>query len=78
MLQVLVEGGATVAGSFHRAGLVDEYWLYLAPALLGGEDGLAAFAGPGAPTMAEVTRGRFEAVDRLGADVRLVFMPDRG
>ena len=37
-LQVLVEGGATVAGDFHRAGLVDRYVIYLAPALFGGDD----------------------------------------
>ncbi len=73
MLQVLVEGGAAVAGAFHRAGLVDEYWFYVAPALLGGDDGLAAFAGDGAPTMADVQRGRFRSIERLGSDVRLVY-----
>jgi diaminohydroxyphosphoribosylaminopyrimidine deaminase/5-amino-6-(5-phosphoribosylamino)uracil reductase len=49
VLQAMVEGGATVAGEFHRAGLVDRYVLYLAPALFGGDDGRALFAGPGAP-----------------------------
>ncbi|MGH8492461.1 MAG: bifunctional diaminohydroxyphosphoribosylaminopyrimidine deaminase/5-amino-6-(5-phosphoribosylamino)uracil reductase RibD [Moraxellaceae bacterium] len=33
--EVLVEAGATVSGAFARAGLVDEYVLYLAPVLLG-------------------------------------------
>ncbi len=32
---VLVEAGATVAGSFARAGLVDEYVIYQAPVLMG-------------------------------------------
>ncbi len=50
--------GSSVAASFHRAGLVDQYVLYLAPALLGGDDGRPLFAGPGAPTMADVWRGR--------------------
>lgn len=76
ILQVLVEGGAQVAGSFHRAGLVDEYWLYVAPAVMGGDDGVPVFAGPGAPSMAEVQRGRFVSVDRLGDDVRLVYTID--
>ena len=31
VLQLLVEGGPTVAGAFHRAGLVDRYVVYLAP-----------------------------------------------
>ncbi len=70
-LQVMVEGGAAVAGSFHRAGLVDEYWLYVAPALMGGGDGRNAFAGHGAPTMAAVQRGRFIDVAQLGNDIRI-------
>ena len=49
VLQVLVEGGARVAHAFHRAGLVDRYVLYLAPALFGGDDAVPMFGGPGAP-----------------------------
>ena len=56
-LQLLVEGGATVAHAFHRAGLVDRYVVYLAPALFGGDDAAGLFAGPGAPTIADVSRG---------------------
>ena len=70
-LQVLVEGGGAVAGSFHRSGLVDEYWLYMAPAIMGGDDGRSAFAGDGAPTMAEIQRGRFIDVAKLGDDIRI-------
>lgn len=75
VLQVLVEGGAGVAGAFHAAGLVDRYVFYLAPALLGGDDGRPMFAGRGAPTMAEAWRGRLVAVRRLGEDVRLDLEP---
>ncbi len=77
ILQLMVEGGAAVDGAFHRAGLIDEYVIYLAPALLGGDDGVPLFRGPGAPTMADITRGRFVSVDRLGDDVRLVYRPTR-
>lgn len=75
VLQVLVEGGAAVAGEFHRQGLVDEYVIYVAPALLGGEDGRALLAGPGAGTMGDVWRGQFVSVDRIGDDVRMVLRP---
>ncbi len=75
MVQVLVEGGAGVAGSFHRSGLVDEYHVYLAPALMGGDDAKSAFGGAGAPTMSDVTRGRFVSVTPLGDDLRLVWLP---
>ena len=70
-LQVMVEGGGATAGSFHRAGLVDEYWLYMAPAIMGGDDGRKAFAGDGAPTMADIERGRFIDVTQLGDDIRI-------
>jgi diaminohydroxyphosphoribosylaminopyrimidine deaminase/5-amino-6-(5-phosphoribosylamino)uracil reductase len=75
ILQVLVEGGATVASAFHAAGLVDRYVLYLAPALMGGDDGRPMFAGPGAATMDTCWRGRLVAVKRLGDDLRVELAP---
>ncbi len=71
VLQLLVEGGATVAHAFHAAGLVDHYVVYLAPAVFGGDDARPLFAGPGAPTIDALPRGRFSSVCRLGDDVRL-------
>jgi diaminohydroxyphosphoribosylaminopyrimidine deaminase/5-amino-6-(5-phosphoribosylamino)uracil reductase len=71
VVQLLVEGGAAVAGQFHRAGLVDRYVVYLAPALAGGDDSPGLFSGPGAPTMAELRRYRFDQVTPLGGDLRL-------
>jgi diaminohydroxyphosphoribosylaminopyrimidine deaminase/5-amino-6-(5-phosphoribosylamino)uracil reductase len=73
MIQLLVEGGGAIAGSFHSLGLVDEYWLYMAPVIMGGEAARAAFAGQGASTMSEVQRGEFLSVTRLGDDLRLVY-----
>jgi diaminohydroxyphosphoribosylaminopyrimidine deaminase / 5-amino-6-(5-phosphoribosylamino)uracil reductase len=71
VLQAVVEGGATVAGAFHRAGLVDRYVVYLAPALFGGDDGRPLFTGPGAQTIDDVWRGRITNVERLGDDLKL-------
>ncbi len=76
VLQLLVEGGADVAGRFHRAGLVDRYVVYVAPALLGGDDGRPVLAGAGAPTMADLSRGRFASVRALGDDLRLDLVLD--
>jgi diaminohydroxyphosphoribosylaminopyrimidine deaminase/5-amino-6-(5-phosphoribosylamino)uracil reductase len=74
VLQLLVEGGADVAGRFHRAGLADRYVIYLAPALLGGDDGRPLLSGRGAATMADLSRLRFDAVTRLGDDLRMDLM----
>ena len=76
VLQLLVEGGAQVAHAFHRDGLVDRYVWYLAPALLGGDDGRPLFAGPGAATMQDAWRGRLVSVCRLGDDLRVDLEPD--
>ncbi len=78
VLQVLVEGGAQVAGQFHREELVDRYVWYVAPAFLGGDDGRPVFAGPGSPTMAEAWRGRIVLVRRLGDDLRIDLEPEFG
>jgi len=72
---VLVEGGATVAGAFHRSGLVDEHVLYLAPALMGGDDGTPLLRGPGAATIHDAWRGRITSVRPLGADIRIDLRP---
>jgi diaminohydroxyphosphoribosylaminopyrimidine deaminase/5-amino-6-(5-phosphoribosylamino)uracil reductase len=77
ILQLLVEGGATVAGAFHRAGLVDRYVVYLAPALFGGDDAPGLFAGAGAATMTDVLRGRFTRLVTLGDDIRVDLQPLR-
>ena len=75
VLQVLVEGGANVAGAFHRAGLVDHYVIYIAPALFGGDDARPLFAGPAAPTIHDVWRGAITAVTPLGGDRRIDLAP---
>jgi diaminohydroxyphosphoribosylaminopyrimidine deaminase/5-amino-6-(5-phosphoribosylamino)uracil reductase len=74
-LQVLVEGGASVAHAFHHEGLVDRYVLYLAPALFGGDDARGLFAGAGAPTIDAVVRGRIVQVRPVGDDLRIDLDP---
>ena len=36
-LEVLLEAGPTLCGAFARAGLIDEYIVYVAPVLLGSQ-----------------------------------------
>ena len=75
VLQLLVEGGAGVAGDFHRAGLVDRYVIYVAPALFGGDDANGLFDGAGAWDIGDVWRGRFVSVERVGDDLRIEMAP---
>jgi diaminohydroxyphosphoribosylaminopyrimidine deaminase/5-amino-6-(5-phosphoribosylamino)uracil reductase len=75
VVQAMVEGGAAVAGAFHREGLVDRYVLYLAPALFGGDDGRPLMAGAGAATIDDIWRGRITAIEQLGDDLRVELEP---
>jgi diaminohydroxyphosphoribosylaminopyrimidine deaminase/5-amino-6-(5-phosphoribosylamino)uracil reductase len=77
VLQLLVEGGPQVAHSFHAAGLVDRYVVYLAPALAGGDDGSPMLAGAGAPGIDSLWRGEMASVRRVGSDVRIDVVPRR-
>lgn len=77
VLQLMVEGGAKVAASFHQAGLIDRYVFHLAPAVMGGGDGVPAFAGDTAATLADVWRGRTISTQQLGDDVEVVIEPQR-
>jgi len=75
VLQVLIEGGARVAHTFHSSGLVDRYVLYFAPALFGGDDAVPMFSGPGAPRVEDLWRGRLVSVTQLGSDLRVELAP---
>lgn len=70
IVALLLEGGATLAGSFVDAGLVDRVLLYVAPALLG--DGSAGVVrGWAAPTIGEARHLTLRSVRRMGDDVRV-------
>lgn len=71
VLQALVEGGPTVAGEFHREGLVDRYVIYMAPVLFGGQDARGLLAGSGAQNISEIWRGRIRCVTRLDEDLKI-------
>jgi diaminohydroxyphosphoribosylaminopyrimidine deaminase/5-amino-6-(5-phosphoribosylamino)uracil reductase len=75
IVQLLVEGGATVAHAFHRERLVDRYVLYLAPALFGGDDARPLFRGPGTPTLDGLWRGHLHSVTSLEGDLRVELSP---
>ncbi len=72
VLQLLVEGGASVAASFHRERLVDRYVMHVAPAFFGGSDARPLFDGPGAATIADLWRGQFRSSRIVGDDIELV------
>ncbi|RZU47759.1 diaminohydroxyphosphoribosylaminopyrimidine deaminase [Fluviicoccus keumensis] len=71
--EVLVEAGATLAGAFLQAGVVDELVLYLAPTLLGSL-GRPLMALP-IEHMAGQKRLDIRDVRNIGADIRILARP---
>ncbi len=71
---VLVEGGAALAASLVRGGLVDELQIFAAPMLLGG-DGLAALASLGVDRPGSAPRFSVDVVERVEQDLRIVAHP---
>jgi diaminohydroxyphosphoribosylaminopyrimidine deaminase / 5-amino-6-(5-phosphoribosylamino)uracil reductase len=73
--EVQVEAGATLAGAFLTAGLVDELLLYVAPVLLG-ERARPMFDGLHIDAMTERFGMKIVETRRLGADVRVLLAPE--
>ena len=65
-----VEAGSKLNGSLIRAGLVDEFLVYLAPKLLGPGLGMASF-GP-LQALSDALELQYQSTDRVGADLRII------
>jgi diaminohydroxyphosphoribosylaminopyrimidine deaminase / 5-amino-6-(5-phosphoribosylamino)uracil reductase len=66
---LLLEGGATLAGTFFDAGHVDELALFVAPLLLGGAGGRPVLAGSDPDAIGEATRALAVEYEQTGEDV---------
>ena len=76
VVQLLVEGGARVAASFHRERLINQYVLHIAPVIAGGDNAAGIFAGPAAATMADMWRGRVVSTTNLDGDIEIILEPN--
>jgi diaminohydroxyphosphoribosylaminopyrimidine deaminase/5-amino-6-(5-phosphoribosylamino)uracil reductase len=73
--EIQLEAGATLAGAFMSAGLVDEVLLYVAPVLLG-ERARPMFEGLAIDTMAQKLKMTIVESRYIGQDIRLLMRPD--
>lgn len=71
VLQVLVEGGPTVATAFHEAGLIDSYVFHIAPLVSGDEQAFGIFNGDSE----SLRHLNVVSVAQLGEDVEIVMEP---
>jgi diaminohydroxyphosphoribosylaminopyrimidine deaminase / 5-amino-6-(5-phosphoribosylamino)uracil reductase len=72
---VLLEGGSTLMGAMIRERLVDKFYIFKAPRLLGGEDGIPMARGSGVRRMDESIGLIGLKIRRFGEDVLFVGYP---
>ena len=70
---VFIEGGPTLASAFIEAGVVDRFYIYLAPVLLGGPK--LALTDLGIGTLADRIDVELVTVERLGQDIFIEARP---
>jgi len=70
-INLLVEGGGILLGSFFDAGLVDRVQAVVAPLIIGGAEAPLAVAGRGVERMADALRLQNVTIRALGADTMI-------
>jgi diaminohydroxyphosphoribosylaminopyrimidine deaminase/5-amino-6-(5-phosphoribosylamino)uracil reductase len=74
---LIVEGGATTAGHFVRAGLVDKATFFVAPMILGGSGSVSSVAGPDVTSLDAALRLEDVEVRSLDRDLEITGYPRR-
>jgi diaminohydroxyphosphoribosylaminopyrimidine deaminase/5-amino-6-(5-phosphoribosylamino)uracil reductase len=73
---ILLEGGSSVTGSMLRQRLIDKYYIFEAPKILGGGDGIPMVAGAGPKKMDQSLILKDIQVRRFGEDILVIGYPD--
>jgi len=71
MMNLLVEGGSQVNGSFLDEGVIDKLLLFLSPKLIGDQQALGIFGGKGASNLQKATALKEIKAKRIGEDILL-------
>jgi diaminohydroxyphosphoribosylaminopyrimidine deaminase / 5-amino-6-(5-phosphoribosylamino)uracil reductase len=72
---LLVEGGSEINGSFLRAGLINKYFVYVAPKILGGRGSLTPFTGGEVESMDEALDVSIHSIEHFGEDILITAYP---
>lgn len=75
---ILVEGGGEVNASFLRAGLIDKFFVYIAPKALGGRNSITPITGLDVDKMDAAMELEFASVEMIGPDIKVTAYPKKG
>lgn len=76
VVSIMVEGGASVMGYMIRERMIDKFYIFKAPKILGGSDGIPMARGDGPEKMDESLSLKDLKVKRFGDDILLTGYPD--
>jgi diaminohydroxyphosphoribosylaminopyrimidine deaminase / 5-amino-6-(5-phosphoribosylamino)uracil reductase len=76
IVTLMVEGGSEIMGSMIRECLVDKFYLFTAPRILGGDDGVPMARGKGAERMDESVTLRDMQIKRFDNDLLIIGYPE--
>ncbi len=73
---LLVEGGATIAGSLLREKLIDKFYIFRAPKIFGGSNGIPMATGPGPENMDQCLGLKDTRIRQFEEDILTIGYPD--
>ena len=74
---ILVEGGATLSGSFVAKKLVDKVYFFIAPKIIGGKEAKTPVAGTGILNLQEALALKDIQIEKLEEDVLIIGRVDK-
>ena len=77
VLQLMVEGGPTIATAFHSRGLVDRYVFHVAPTISGHPDAAPVFYGESISSIEDLIRGHLVSATRFDDDIEIILQPHK-
>lgn len=77
VLQLMVEGGPTVATAFHEQRLIDRYVFHVAPIVSGHPDAAPVFHGAPCESIHDLVHGHLVSTTVFGDDIEIVLQPER-
>ena len=74
---ILVEGGATLSGSFVAKKLVDKVYFFIAPKIIGGKEAKTPVAGTGILNLQEALALKDIQIEKLEEDILIIGRVDK-
>lgn len=78
LVNIMIEGGSRINYSFLQAGLIDKYYIFISPKILGGNDGIPVFTGDAPDKIHKSEKIVIDKNESFGEDILITAYPDRG